>query len=88
MKSKGCIFYGEKVRNYPYELKIEAIRLHIEEGWTYRRIMEHLGIPDRHRLKIWMKKYKQTASIEAILFHPQGDELPRMSFNANFMQST
>ncbi|MED1855915.1 hypothetical protein [Brevibacillus reuszeri] len=20
--------------------------------------MEHLGIPDRHRLKIWMKKYK------------------------------
>lgn len=50
---------GQKFRNYPYELKIEAIRLHIEEGWTYRRIMEHLGIPDRHRLKIWMKKYKQ-----------------------------
>ncbi|WP_422388001.1 hypothetical protein [Brevibacillus borstelensis] len=21
--------------------------------------MEHLGIPDRHRLKVWMKKYKQ-----------------------------
>jgi transposase-like protein len=49
---------GQKFRNYPYELKKEAIRLHIEEGWTYRRIMEHLGIPDRHRLKIWMKKYK------------------------------
>ncbi|WP_256873613.1 helix-turn-helix domain-containing protein [Paenibacillus kribbensis] len=39
-------------------MKRVAIRLHLEEGWTYRRIMEHLGIPDRHRLKVWMKKYK------------------------------
>ncbi|GED61544.1 transposase [Brevibacillus formosus] len=50
---------GQKLRSYSHEFKMEAIRLHIEEGWTYRRIMEHMGIPDRHRLKVWMKKYKQ-----------------------------
>lgn len=50
---------GQTFKNYPQELKLEAIRLHLEEGWTYRRIMEHLGIPDRHRIKVWMRKYKQ-----------------------------
>ncbi|MED1802881.1 helix-turn-helix domain-containing protein [Brevibacillus porteri] len=50
---------GQKFNHYPQEMKAEAIRLHVEEGWTYRRIMDHLGIPDRHRLKVWMKKYKQ-----------------------------
>ncbi|MDO3682231.1 helix-turn-helix domain-containing protein [Paenibacillus ehimensis] len=50
---------GQKFNFYPHEMKVEAIRLHLEEGWTYRRIMEHFGIPDRHRIKVWMKKYKQ-----------------------------
>ena len=50
---------GQTFTYYPQELKVEAIKLHVEEGWTYRRIMEHLGIPDRHLLKVWMRKYKQ-----------------------------
>ncbi len=50
---------GQKFKSYPHEMKTEAIRLHVEEGWTYRRIMEHLGIGDRHLLKAWMRKYKQ-----------------------------
>lgn len=50
---------GQTFKHYPQEIKVEAIRLHREEGWTYRRIMEHLGISDRHRLKVWMRKYKQ-----------------------------
>jgi len=50
---------GQTFKHYPHEIKAEAIRLHVEEGWTYRRIMEHLGISDRHRLKVWMRKYKQ-----------------------------
>lgn len=50
---------GQTFKHYPHEMKVEAIRLHLEEGWTYRRIMEQLGISDRHRLKVWMKKYKQ-----------------------------
>jgi len=50
---------GQRFKRYPQDMKMEAIRLHVEEGWTYRKIMEHLGIPDRHLLKVWMRKYKQ-----------------------------
>lgn len=50
---------GKKFNEYSYETKVEAIRLHVEEGWTYRRIMEKFGIADRHRLKVWMRKYKE-----------------------------
>ncbi|MHB0879580.1 helix-turn-helix domain-containing protein [Paenibacillus sp. SEL1] len=50
---------GTKFNEYTFETKVEAIRLHIEEGWTYRRLMEKFGIADRHRLKEWMRKYKQ-----------------------------
>jgi transposase len=50
---------GQKFKEYSYETKVEAIRLHVVEGWTYRRIMEKFGITDRHRLKDWMKKYKE-----------------------------
>ena len=50
---------GQSFKSYSHEVKVEAIRLHLEEGWTYRRIMEHSGIPDRHRIKAWMRKYKQ-----------------------------
>lgn len=48
-----------KSNEYSFETKVEAIRLHLEEGWTYRRIMEKFGIADRHRLKVWMRKYKE-----------------------------
>jgi len=50
---------GQKFTTYSYETKLEAIRLHLKEGWTYRRIMEKFNIPDRHRLKVWMRKYRE-----------------------------
>lgn len=50
---------GQKFKEYSYETKLEAIRLHIVEGWTYRKIMEKFGITDRHRLKAWMRKYRE-----------------------------
>ncbi|MBP1155472.1 MULTISPECIES: hypothetical protein [unclassified Paenibacillus] len=33
---------GQKFRFFSKELKKEAIRLHVMEGWTYQRISEHL----------------------------------------------
>ncbi|QQZ63883.1 hypothetical protein JI735_16520 [Paenibacillus sonchi] len=42
---------GKKSKTYSYETKLEAIRLHMVEGWTYRKIMEKFEITDRHRLK-------------------------------------
>lgn len=57
---------GQKFKEYSYETKVEAIRLHLVEGWTYRRIMDKFGITDRHRLKNWMKKYKESGEFGLI----------------------
>ncbi|MEC0373692.1 transposase [Paenibacillus chibensis] len=50
---------GQKFKTYSEELKMEAIRLHVEEKWTYRQINDHLGIQDRGRMKRWMHKYRE-----------------------------
>ncbi|WP_238653913.1 transposase [Paenibacillus piscarius] len=52
-------FQGQKLKQYSEELKLEAIRLHVEEKWTYREINEHLGIQDKDRMKRWMRKYRE-----------------------------
>ncbi|ERI07192.1 transposase [Aneurinibacillus aneurinilyticus] len=46
---------GQKFKTYSEELKLEAIRLHVEEKWTYRQINDHLGIQDKDR----MRKYRE-----------------------------
>ncbi|WP_068617408.1 helix-turn-helix domain-containing protein [Paenibacillus tuaregi] len=50
---------GQKFKSYTEEDKKEAIRLHVEEKWTYRQITEHLGIQDKDRVKKWMRKYRE-----------------------------
>ncbi|MDN4602070.1 helix-turn-helix domain-containing protein [Paenibacillus sp. F6_3S_P_1C] len=50
---------GQKFNTYSEKIKKEAIRLHIVEGWTYRKINEHLGIHDPGRMKRWMRKYRE-----------------------------
>lgn len=50
---------GQKLKTYSEELKKEAIRLHVVEGWTYRKINEHLEILDPGRMKRWMRKYRE-----------------------------
>ena len=50
---------GQKFNHYPESIKKEAIRLHLEEGWSYRKITEHFGIYDPGRVKVWVKKFRQ-----------------------------
>ncbi|MEK4237184.1 helix-turn-helix domain-containing protein [Paenibacillus sp. FSL H7-0714] len=50
---------GQKFKTYSDEIKKEAIRLHVEERWTYRKITEHFEIQDQGRVKKWMKKYRE-----------------------------
>ncbi len=50
---------GQKFKTYSNEIKKEAIRLHVEEKWTYRRITEHFEIQDQSRVKKWMKSYRE-----------------------------
>ncbi|UNK16410.1 helix-turn-helix domain-containing protein [Paenibacillus sp. N3/727] len=49
---------GQKFKHYPESLKIEAVRLFIEEGWCYRKIAEHLEIQDKDRVRVWVRKYR------------------------------
>ncbi|QYR19054.1 helix-turn-helix domain-containing protein [Paenibacillus sp. sptzw28] len=50
---------GQKFKHYPESLKMEAIRLHTVEGWSQRSIAIHLGVQDKDRIKIWVRKYRE-----------------------------
>lgn len=49
---------GQKFKHYPSSLKREAVRLHEEEAWPYRKVTEHLGIHDPKRVQVWVRKYR------------------------------
>lgn len=53
------VMKGQKLKTYSEDLKLEAIRLHLEEKRTYRQITEQLGIQDKDRVKRWMRKYRE-----------------------------
>ena len=51
---------GKKgMKQYPRELKLEAVRLFYEEGKTRDEITEMLAIRDRARVKKWLHQYRQ-----------------------------
>ncbi len=50
---------GQTFQKYPVELKREAVRLHIEEKWTYRKITAHFQIQDADRVRKWVRKYRE-----------------------------
>ncbi|MDQ0874563.1 transposase-like protein [Paenibacillus sp. V4I3] len=45
---------GQKFNHYPESLKVEADRLHVDEGWSYSKITEHLEIHDKNPIRVWM----------------------------------
>jgi transposase-like protein len=58
---------GKKgMKDYPAEVKLEAVRLFLEEGKTRRAIIEELGIKDVKRVSKWLAKYR-TLGKEALL---------------------
>ncbi|MCY9668187.1 helix-turn-helix domain-containing protein [Paenibacillus alginolyticus] len=50
---------GQKFKHYPESLKLEAIRLHVDLGWSYSKITNHLAVHDRDRVKVWMRMYRE-----------------------------
>ena len=46
-------------KDYPLEIKLEAIRLREEEGLLYKEITEKLKIYDPGRVRNWMKIYRR-----------------------------
>lgn len=46
-------------KDYPLELKLEAIRMFEKEGLPYKEITERLEIRDPGRVKAWMRIYRK-----------------------------
>ncbi len=46
------------MKHYPLGTKLEAVRLHEEEGQSCQEIAELLGIRSRKRVEKWMKDYR------------------------------
>lgn len=47
------------MKHYPLAMKLEAVRLHEEEGKSYQEITEVLGIHDRKRVEKWLREYRR-----------------------------
>lgn len=47
------------MKDYPVEIKLEAVRLFLEEGKRHHAIIEALGIRDSSRLDKWLAKYRE-----------------------------
>ncbi len=45
--------------HYTIEVKQEAVRRFLEEGYTYREIAEQLGIRQAERIKVWVRQYRR-----------------------------
>lgn len=58
--------------HYPRELKLEAIRLFLEEGKTQAEITAYLQIRDPNRVKVWLHAYREKGA-EAFEKKSQGD---------------
>lgn len=50
---------GMKHYHYPEELKLEAVRMHLEEGITSADVMKQLDINSRARLLAWCEAYRK-----------------------------
>jgi transposase-like protein len=62
---------GKKgVKDYPVEVKLEAVRLFYEEGKTRAEITQALGLRSDRRVEKWVRVYRQEG--EMALTHPRG----------------
>ena len=48
----------EGMKHYALALKLEAVRLHKEEGKSYQEITELLKIQDSGRVEKWLREYR------------------------------
>lgn len=46
------------MKRYPMEIKLEAVRLFYEEGYTRAQITAALGIRDPQRIQKWLRQYR------------------------------
>jgi transposase len=55
---------GQKFEKYTDEMKREAVRLRLEEQWSYFMIMEKLGIKSKTQIADWVTKHQNGETFE------------------------
>jgi transposase len=45
--------------NYPAELKMQAVKLALEENVSYRDIAQRLGIRNKTQVEVWVKRFRE-----------------------------
>jgi len=57
-KRKAPLGGRKKSHRYPFEIRLRAVRFHLEEGYSAALICEEMGMSD-HTLYEWVKKYNK-----------------------------
>jgi len=60
----------KRMKDYPVEVKLEAIRLFFEEGKTRAEIAQVLGLRCKRPVERWVRLYRQEG--ELAFTHPRG----------------
>ena len=55
---------GQKFTKYSEEIKAEAVRLRVEEKWSYSMIKEKSGVKSDAQIIDWVRKFQSGESFE------------------------
>jgi transposase len=55
---------GQKFNHYDEATKKEAVRLRLDEQWSYAMIMKKLGIKSKFQIHSWVTKHQNGESFE------------------------
>jgi len=51
---------GKKgMKQYPEELRLRAVQMHVEEGVTTAEVVKQLGIVSERRFLVWCEQYRK-----------------------------
>lgn len=67
---KEALLNGERL-SYPLDLKLEAVRMFLDEGLAKPQVMEKLGIKSKSALERWIRDYR-AGGADALAPKPRG----------------
>jgi transposase-like protein len=50
------------MKHYPLAIKLEAVRMFLEDGKSHQEITQALGLRDRKRIQKWLSAYRQVGA--------------------------
>ena len=62
---------GSRHRTYDYDLKLAAVKDHLERGKTVRQVMVEYGVPSESSVKSWCRIYRAKGAA-GLVYKPRG----------------